>query len=276
LADKKVGKKNAGGGSGNGAKSGTGKSTRKASRKTDDLSMNARFRLLERRKHPRFLLSREQFRDTRTGKTYPVYDLSMNGLSISIEEKCWQPGSLIHGILNIHPESIELAPRLVSYYGDRAALKLEVVSTYARGVLERALSPRRLGSSLQLIREKLPLADYWFHGVCNTDLLLRLNQGGDIAKVEVFFSNYYWSWTEHSGRFATGVCQSFGRERREDMLLGEEPVQIESIDLALDSREDREKTRWAKGIVEAAPLEPRLKDILLKKFEILHSNPAEK
>ena len=228
---------------------------------------NARFRLLERRRHPRFLLTREQFRENRSGRIFPVYDLSMSGLSIKIDTKYWEPGAVIPGILNLHPDSIELTPRLVGYYGDRAALKLEVASTYSRSILARALSPRRLGASLQLVREKLPLADYWFHGVCNTDLLLRLSPTGDIGKVEVFFSNFYWSWTEHSNRFATGVCQSCGKEQREDILLAEEPVKLEQIDLCLDLRVDNEKTLWAKGILEAAPLEPRLKELLLKKFE---------
>lgn len=268
MADKKVGKKSAGDGSARGARRGGAK----RATATEDLSVNARFRLLERRKHPRFLLSREQFRETRTGRIFPVYDLSMSGLSIKIDEKYWTPGTIIQGILNLHPDSIEITPRLIGYYGDRAALKVEAVSTYSRSVLLRALSPRRLGSSLQLVRERLPLADYWYHGVCNTDLLLRLNDRGDVGKVEVFFSNYYWSWTEHSDKFSTGVCQSCGKERREDMLLAEEPVKLEQIDLSLDAKIDAEKTQWAKGILEAAPLEPRLKDLLLKKFE----NPAGK
>lgn len=229
-----------------------------------------RLRLLERRRHPRFLLSREQFRETRTGRIFPVYDLSMSGLSVKVDQKFWEPGNIIQGILNLHPDSIELTPRLVGYYGDRAALKLEVASTYSRSVLARALSAKRLGGSLQLVREKLPLADYWYHGVCNTDLLLLLNAQGDISKVEVFFSNFYWSWSETTEKMATGVCQSFGKEQREDILLAEEPVKIEAIDLCLDAKADSEKTQWAKGILEAAPIEPRLKEILLKKFE----NPA--
>ena len=202
----------------------------------------------------------------RSGRIFPVYDLSMNGLSIRIEARHWEPGTLIQGILNLHPDSIELTPRLVGYYGDRAALKLEVSSTYSREILQRALSPKRLGTSLQLIREKLPLADYWYHGVCNTDLLLRLNGQGDVAKAEVFFSNFYWSWSEHNGQIATGVCQSCGLEAREGMLLSEEPVELESVDLSLDSTVDSDKSRWAKGILEAAPIEPRIKEFLLKKF----------
>lgn len=245
-------------------KSGSG-SAKKTSAKTTSAAAD-KLRLMERRKHPRFLLSREQFREVRSGRIFPVYDLSASGLCIHVDEKYWQPGTIITGILNLHPDSIELSPRLVGYYGDRAALKLEAVSTYARSVLQRALSPRRLGLSLTLVREKLPMADYWYHGVCNTDLLLRLNPQGDISKAEVFFSNAYWSWSESSGKIATGVCQSFGREKREDMLLAVEPVKLESIDLAMDAKPDDEKTRWAKGIIEAAPLEPRLKETLLKKF----------
>lgn len=240
--------------------------TTPATRKASPKSAADKLRLMERRKHPRFLLSREQFREVRSGRIFPVYDLSASGLCIHVDEKYWQPGAIITGILNLHPDSIELSPRLIGYYGDRAALKLEAVSTYARSVLQRALSPRRLGLSLMLVREKLPMADYWYHGVCNTDLLLRLNPQGDIYKVEVFFSNSYWSWSESNGNIATGVCQSFGREKREDLLLAVEPVKIEQIDLAMDAKPDEEKTRWAKGIIEAAPLEPRLKDLLLKKF----------
>lgn len=232
-----------------------------------DAKKAAKLRLMERRRHPRFLLTREQFREVRTGRTFTVYDLSMSGLSIKVDEKYWEPGAIVPGILNLHPDSIEITPRLVAYYGDRAALKCEAVSTYSRSVLLRALSPKRLGLSLQLVRESLPLADYWYHGACNTDLLLRLNEKGDVGKVEVFFSNYYWSWTEHSGKVSTGVCQSFGRERREDLLLVEEPVKLDQIDLLLDGRADAEKTQWAKGILEAAPIEPRLKQQLLKKFE---------
>lgn len=238
------------------------------SAKSDSSSL----RLMERRRHPRFLLSREQFREIKTGRVFQVYDLSMSGLSVCVDQKFWEPGVVIQGILNLHPDSIELSPRLVGYYGDRAALKLEVASTYSRSILQKALSPKRLGASLQLVREALPLADYWYHGVCNTDVLLRLNARGEIGKVEVFFSNFYWSWTEHTGRMATGICQSFGKEQRGDLLLAEEPVKIESLDLSMDSRVDTEKALWARGILDAAPIEPRLKELLLKKFE----NPSQK
>ncbi|HRK02678.1 MAG TPA: PilZ domain-containing protein, partial [Oligoflexia bacterium] len=224
-----------------------------------DATDRANLRLVERRRHPRFLLSREQFREIKTGKTFPVYDLSMNGLSIRSDEQYWPAGSLMSGVLNIHPESIEVTTRLLGYYGDRAALRLESVSTYARSVLEKALSPKRLGQSLHLVREHLPLADYWYHGVCNTDVLLRLNGEGKIAKAEVFFSNSYWSWTEHSDLMATGVCQSIGEKEREATLIAEEPVKLESVSLEMDGAVDPVKVRWAKGILESAPLEPLLK-----------------
>jgi len=231
-----------------------------------------KLRLVERRKHPRFLLSREQFREVRTGRIFPVYDLSLSGLSIRIEEQYWPPGTVLQGVLNLHPDSLEITPRVLDYYEDRAALKLEALSTYARSVLIKALSPKRLGGSLQLVREKVPLADYWYHGVCNTDLLFRLNPRGEPTKAELFFSNFYWSWSESTDKFATGVCQSIGIGEREEKLMNttlgsDEPIQVEPLELAFDAREDLEKTRWAKGIIEAAQIDPRLKEFILKKFE---------
>lgn len=230
------------------------------------LSNTALLRLFEKRKHPRFLLSGEQFREMRTGKIYPVYDLSLNGLSIKVEEKNWKPGSVLRGILNLHPDSIEVTVRFVDYYGDRAALKLEMASTYARAVLQRALNPKRLGTSLRLVREKLPMADFWYHGACNTDLLLKLDEIGCLIRAEVFFSNFFCAWTNGVNSWHTGICQSLGREQREDLLLAEEPVMVESIHMAADSKIDAEKMLWAKGILENSPLDPNLKDFLLKKF----------
>lgn len=245
------------------AKGASKKPSPKSQKKTNGKAPE--LRLLEKRKHPRFLLSGEQFRELRTGKIYPVYDLSLNGLSIKVEEKNWKPGMILKGVLNLHPDSIEVTVRFVDYYGDRAALKMEMASTYARSVLLRALSPKRLGTSLRLVREKLPFADFWYHGACNTDLLLKLDEKGGVTRAEVFFSNFFCSWIEGNS-WSTGVCQSMGREKREDILLGEEPVTLESIHLSTDLRIDTEKMMWAKGILENSPLDVAVKDFLLKKF----------
>lgn len=229
-------------------------------------SAEVKLRLVERRKHPRFLLTREQFKETKTGKIFTVFDLSFNGLSIHLEEKHWPIGAIVPGVLNLHPDSIEIQPRVVAYYGERAALKIESLSTYARGVLQKALSPKRLGASLKLVKEQLPFVDYWYNGSCNTDLLIKLNPQGQIAKLEIFFSNFYWSWIEQDNVLATGVCQSIGREQREEMLFSEAPVKLESIHLALDAKLDLEKLSWARGILEASPIDPLLKEGVLKKI----------
>lgn len=238
-----------------------------------DISNNEHFGLIEKRKHPRFLLSGEQFRETKSGKVFSVYDLSQSGLSIKIEDRNWKLGAPIQGILNLHLESIEISPRLIEYYGDRAALKFEALSTYAKGVLNRVLSPKRLGSSLKLIKEKLPLADFWYHGACNTDLLIKLEEEGALRKIELFFSNYFCTWDGTkvgSGTMAqlrTGHCQSLGKEQREDLLLSNEPVKLETIQLDFDLKPDPTKQLWAKGILEATPLDSKLKSEILKKFD---------
>lgn len=250
-------------------KGSTPRSTSRKSASKKSAATNGALKVYEKRRHPRFILTREQFREVRTGKIYPVYDLSMNGLSIKIDEQLWEPGAIVGGVLNLHPDSIEVSPRLVAYYGDRAALKIEVLSTYGRTVLNRALSPKRLGASLQLIHEKMPVADYWFHGVCNTDLLIRLTSDGKVSRAELFFANYYWCWNEDQGKIATGICQSMGQEKRDELFLADEPVTIESLGLFIDGKTDEEKNQFARAIVEASPLEPRIKDPLLKKFENL-------
>jgi hypothetical protein len=237
---------------------------------------DASLQVLEKRKHPRFLLSREQFRETKSGKTYPVYDLSLTGLSIKIDEKLWKPGMPVQGILNLHPDSIEISPKLIDYYGDRAALKLESLSTYSRSILLKSLSPKRLGSSLQVVKEKLPIADYWYHGFCNTDLLIKFKNSDksnskierELEKVELFFSNFYWAWTSSKGSSVTGSFYSFGVEKREEVFLGsEEPVTIESIELILDKDIDEEKVKWAKAIFEAASIiDAKIKELILKMF----------
>ncbi len=231
-----------------------------------------KLRLIEKRKHPRFLLTREQFRETKTSRIFPVYDLSQSGLSIKVEEKLWSIGTAITGILNLHPESIEMSPRLIEYYGDRAALKMEALTTYARSVLQKVLSPKRLGQSLQLVKEKLPIADYWFHGVCNTDVLLKLSSNGDLSKIEVFFANYYWSWNT---QMQTGICQSIGDFKREELFLADEPVKLESIHLCKDNRLDLEKVKWAQDILAFAAIDSRLKEVLLKVFNTKDSVAKE-
>lgn len=241
-------------------------SNAKVAKATRSSKRIAALKVFEKRRHPRFLLTREQFRDVKSGKVFPVYDLSMNGLSVRVDEQLWAPGALVPGILNLHPDSIELTPRLVGYYGDRAALKVEVLSTYGRSILQRALSPKRLGESLQLVREKMPMFDYWFHGVCNTDLLLRMGENSDIQKIELFFSNYYWGWSHDNSR-VTGICQSLGQEKRDEIFLADEPVTVDSLGVYLDSKLDDEKNQLARDILEATNLEPRFKNPLLKKFE---------
>ncbi|MBI2606038.1 MAG: PilZ domain-containing protein [Deltaproteobacteria bacterium] len=237
--------------------------------------VDSSLRLIERRKHPRFILTHEQFREVRTGKIFTVYDLSVTGLAIKVEKQEWKEGTIIQGVLNLHPESIEIMPRLVGYYGDRAALKLEALSTYSKSVLERSLSPRRLGTSLKLIRQKLPLADYWYHGVCNTDLLVRLSGDGGVRKADLFFANLYWGWSDASSTTAksaagmtTGICQSFGPDRREPAFLADEPVLLESIDIDHDHLPDPKKVDWARGIVESAQLDGRLKETLMDKMKV--------
>lgn len=239
----------------------TSSGARKKPKKDDVL------RLIEKRRHPRFLLSGEQFRELRSGKIFPVYDLSLSGMSVRSDEKLWLEGSLIKGILNLHPDSIELTARVTGYYGDRAALKIELMSTYSRAVLHRILSPKRLGATLKLIREKLPVADLWYHGACNTDLLLKFDGIGIVSRVDIFVSNFYWTWSKTKGACATGVCQSIGRDRREDLLLGEEPVMLESIQLWPDWRPDLEKMSWAKDIIENSPMDHKFKAVLLKKVK---------
>lgn len=223
------------------------------------------FRLIEKRKHPRFLLTHEQFRETKSGKIYTVFDLSLNGLAIKVEDRPWKEGSIIQGILNLNPESIEITPRLLGYYGDRAALKLEALSTYSKGVLSKALSPKRLGSSLKLIREKLPLADFWFHGVCNTDLLIRLGEAGEINKIDLFFANFYYGWMQKNA--TTGICHSFGPDKREPAFLADEPVQMESIEIDHDRSVDQQKLEWALQILEASGIDSKLKNKIINQIK---------
>lgn len=267
------------------------------SNSTSNSSSKVGLRLLERRKHPRFLLSGELFRELKSGKIFPVFDLSISGLSLKVDEKVWPLDSVIKGTLNLHSDSIEVSARVLGYYGDRAALRLEVSSIYARSVLQKALSPKRLGASLKLIRESLPFTDFWFHGACNTDLLVKTNGTGEPVKVEVFFSNFYCSWSDQcDGRaednksklnhqhsdlesngacFTTGVCQSMGMENREDLLLAEEPIKLESIHIARDQKIEPERLRWACDILEASKIDDGLKSFILKKFQNFAGNSSE-
>ena len=234
-----------------------------------------RLRLIERRKHPRFLLSGEQFKEFKSRRIFSVYDLSMTGFSIKSEDQWWKEGDVITGVLNLHPESIEVSGRLLSYYGDRAALKFEIMSTYASTSLARSLSAPRLGKSLQPVKEKLTIADFWYHGVCNTDLLLRfrapadgkLPGPADLERVDVFYSNYYCGWNAEQQKVMTGICQSMGKDARGAALLTSEPVTVEALELAHDSKPDPQKLDFARAILDAAPvLEPGLKRTLLEKF----------
>ncbi len=246
----------------------TGKKTTKTgtSESTDDkVIVGTELRLIEKRKHPRFLLTHEQFKETKTGRIYTVFDLSLNGLAVKVEDRPWKEGAVIQGILNLNPESIEITPRLLGYYGDRAALKLEALSTYSRSVLAKALSPKRLGSSLKLIREKLPLADYWFHGVCNTDLLVRLGQAGEVNKVDLFFANFYFGWKQ--ANTTTGICHSFGADKREPIFIADEPVKMESIEINHDHTIDQQKFDWAVQILESAIIDSKLKNKILQQLK---------
>ena len=236
----------------------------------------SKLRLIERRKHPRFFLSGEQFKEVKSRRIFAVYDLSFTGMSIRVDEEHWPVGSAVTGILNLHPDSIELSARLVAYHGDRAAVKFEIMSTYARSILARSLSAARLGKSLLQVKENLTIADHWFHGVCNTDLLLKVSPGGDLDKVEIFYSNSYFSWssdhdesaTSKKGRIVTGVCQSFGMNRLTEFAGFTEPVSLEALDLIIDDKPDTQKIEFAKSIVESSLLEPKLKQAVLGKFKI--------
>ncbi len=230
-----------------------------------------KLRLIERRKHPRFLLSGEQFKESKSRRIFSVYDLSMTGFSIKIEEPYWEGNEIVQGVLNLHPESIEVSGRLIGYYGDRAALRFEIMSTYARTSLARSLSAPRLGKSLQLVKEKLTIADHWYHGVCNTDVLVRLTPsdiGADVDRVDVFFSNYYCGWNKDLGKLSTGICQSVGRgEKLGELLSSQEPVTLEALVLAHDSKLDAQKVDFAKAILDAAQMDLVVKKAILEKFK---------
>ncbi len=251
----------------------TSKSSKNKNDKENSNGELAGLRLIERRRHPRFLLTNEQFREKKTGKIYPVYDLSTNGLAVKVEEKLWKEGSIVVGTLNLHPDSIEVSPRLITYYEDRAALKFEALTTYSKEVLIRALSPKRLGISLKLIKEKLPNVDYWYHGVCNTDLIIKNNSAGVIERVELFFSSFYLGYSlspekdKTLPKVTTGYCNSFGPQKRELTYLAETPVKIESIEIDHDSALDPVKFDFGKKIIESSALDTRMKNKLLNLFE---------
>ena len=229
-----------------------------------EIPKKPKLRFLEKRKHPRFLLSGEQFKETRTRRIFSVYDLSFSGLSIKVEEQHWPIGTVISGILNLHPDSIEMPARVIGYYGDRAALKIESLSTYARTVLARGLSAPRLGKSLVQVKERVGVADQWFHGVCNTDVLLRLSPECALLRIEIFFSNFYFSW--NGTHIATGHCQSFGRDKYLIQPLATEPVTMESLELILDATPDYQQVDFARSIVEASNLDQALKRAVLEKI----------
>lgn len=228
-------------------------------------------RLIERRKHPRFLLSGEQFKEAKSRRIFSVYDLSMTGFSVKVEDPYWKEGDVVQGVLNLHPESIEVSGRVISYYGDRAALRFEIMSTYARSSLARSLSAPRLGKSLQQVKEKLTIADFWYHGVCNTDILISLSpaeQGGTLERVDIFYSNFYCGWNAGLGAVSTGICRSVGQVARlGSLILSQEPVTMDALDLAHDAKPDPQKLNFAKSILDAAPLDPHLKRTILEKFQ---------
>jgi len=226
--------------------------------------------LIEKRKHPRFFLSGEQFKETKTRRIFSVYDLSLIGFSLKVEEEFWPVGSVMSGVLNLHPESIEVSGRLISYYGQRAAFKFELMSTYARSSLARSLSAQRLGKSLQFVKEKLSIADYWYHGACNTDILVRTNQlpkNPSVLKVDIFYSNYYCGWDSSQEKLVTGICQSIGKEKFTAIDISQEPVTMESLQVTHDKKPDQQKVDFAKAILDAANIEPAIKRQIADKFK---------
>ncbi len=237
-------------------------------------------RLIERRRHPRFLLSGEQFRDVKNRKIFSVYDLSQTGLSVKVDEILWQEGNVITGVLNLHPESIEVAARVLGYYGDRAALRFEGMSTYGRGVLSKCLSPNRLGKTLMPVRENLKVSDLWFHGACSTDVFLRLDDEGELLSIEVFFSNFFCGWyagkpkpaqtdtveITEDGFLTTGLIQSAGADRI--LSAGAElgPVSLEQLNLAMDPKVDPSKVDFAHALIMASTMDLKTKQNLLRRL----------
>lgn len=246
-------------------------------------SRAARLRLIERRKHPRFLLSGEQFKEAKSRRIFSVYDLSMTGFSMKVDTQHWPMGTAVQGVLNLHPESIDVSGRVVAYYGDRAAFKFEILSTYARTSLARSLSAARLGKSLLQVKEKLTVADFWFHGACNTDILIRVKPDGlppaadgaapvpvplDVERIDIFYANYYCGWIGEHGKIFTGICQSMGREKQGGGMpsMSQEPVTLEALEVAHDAKPDAGKLEFALSILDASPLDPALKQTILDKF----------
>ncbi len=248
--------------------------------KTLQMAARPKLSVFERRRHPRFLLSREQFRETKTGRIYQVYDLSFSGLSLLVNDDTFKIGQVLTGILNLHPDSIEISPRVVAQHDGRVSLSLDKLSVYGRTVLARGLSPKRLGSSLKLVRERLPLADLWFHGVCNTDVLISFASDQSISKFEIFISNFYVGWSFAANKVTTAICQTSGLgglgesaglgnpKKREALLTSGEPVTLDGIDLKFDVDTDREKVDLAQQVIQQSVLETALKTAVLACLKI--------
>jgi hypothetical protein len=89
----------------------------------------------------------------------------------------------------------------------------------------------------------------------------------DLERVDVFYSNYYCGWNAEQQKVMTGICQSMGKDARGASLLTSEPVTVEALELAHDSKPDPMKLDFARAILDAAPtLEAGLKRSLLEKF----------
>ncbi len=219
----------------------------------------------ERRRVPRLNLTTEQFRLQKTGKIFPVADLSHDGIAIRVLDRAdlllFPVGTLVEGTLNLNREKYLVRARVRHIGTEMIGCQFEGLKPDVKKALVQVFDPVSLGKELRPIPAS-ENSTVWYHAPTGTDLLFWRASDGGYRRFALFIMGSYAQWEEEGGLTTGRANHAFESSEIRGVM------RFETMLLDPDRSPDAGKLNVAKKLIMSSKLPQELRKWCLSQLEI--------
>ena len=224
----------------------------------------------ERRQSVRVHLATEQFKLEDAKKVFPIFDLSLEGMSLRLldvkDGDLFQGQEALKGFINLDHQKHPVSVVLRHYQAQMIGLQFSSeTAPESREAIARFLDPDEMGKSIRRIEEPNKNSQNLvrYRGRANVDLEFQMAGSKELSRFSIQLYNSYLSWDGQKGLETGHVRLDGNAEDHLDHLSSDHMVFI------ADSTVDSGKLAIAKSLILSSNI---LEDVKAKVLELLSTD----